>query len=91
MFGPFFQRFRHNGVVGIAYRLFDDFPSLVPAVAIIVEHNSHKLGDTKCGVSVVDVDCYHISEVVKVGVELQVVFEDRLNGCGNKEILLFQS
>ena len=44
---PLFESLSHNSVVGISEGLRNDVPSLVPAVAAVIEENTHELGDSE--------------------------------------------
>ena len=88
---PLFERFCHNGVVGVGNDVRGDVPSLIPTVAVFVEKKAHKFGYAKRGMRVVDVDCHSVREVVETWIELQVTAQYRLNGRRNEEVLLFKA
>lgn len=88
---PFFESFRHNRVVGVRNDVRCDVPRLIPAVAVLVEKKTHKLGNTERRVRVVDVDCNSVRKVVKARIELQVTAQNGLNGRRNEEVLLFKA
>ncbi len=66
-------------------------PCLFPAIAALVEEHSHKLGDSKCGVSVIDVDSNLLMEVVESAVNAHVLVYDITDRCCAKEVLLSES
>ena len=88
---PFFESFRHDGMVGVRNAMGCDVPRLIPAVAVLVEKKSHKFGYAKSRVRVVDVDSNAIRKIVKRRIGLQVTAQNRLNGRRNEEILLFKA
>ena len=65
-------------------------PGLVPAVALLVQQNTHQLGDDQGGVGVVDLDDMLPGEVAQGAVLGLVLADDGLDGGGHEEILLFQ-
>ena len=88
---PLLQSFSHNGVVGVSKGVGNDVPALVPAVAAVIEENTHKLGDSKSGVSIVDVDSNLLVEVLQCAVYVHVAHYDIADGSGAHEVLLAQT
>lgn len=88
---PLFERFRHDGVVGVRNAMGCDVPRLIPAVAVFVEKKTHKLGYAESGVRVVDVNRNAIGKIVKARIGLEMTTEYRLYGRRNEEILLFKA
>ena len=85
---PLFQSLSHNGVVGVSEGVGNDVPALVPAVAAVIEENTHKLGDSKSGVSIVDVDSYLLVEVIEGAVNAHMAVYDIADGsCAHKVLL----
>ena len=85
---PLLQSLSHNGVVGVSEGVGNDVPALVPAVAAVIEENTHKLGDSKSGVSIVDVDSYLLVEVIEGAVNAHMAVYDIANGsCAHKVLL----
>ena len=76
---PTLKRLGHNGVVGISDGIGYNVPCFVPAVAAVIEKNSHQLGDCKGRVGVVDVNCDFIGEIVNSAVNSQMSVDDILN------------
>ena len=66
---PLLQSLGKNGVVCIGKGIGNDMPSLSPAVAAVVQQNSHQLGDSEGGMGVVDVDSNLFVEVVESAVK----------------------
>ncbi len=85
---PALQRLRHHGVVRVGEDPLHDFPRVVPAVAALVEHHAHHLGDGEDGVRVVQVDGREVGQAVERAVREQVVADDVLHGGGDQKILL---
>ena len=88
---PLFERLGHYGVVGIGKGLCYDVPRLVPGIAAVVKHYPHQLGDSECGVSVVDVDSDLLVQVVKGAVNVHVLVYDVADGGSAQEVLLSES
>ena len=75
-------------MVCIGNRVHDNIPCLIPIEMIVVDKNSHKLGDTHCGVSVVDMNSHFICKIIQCAVNREVIADYALAGSRNKEILL---
>ena len=88
---PLFESLSHNSVVGISEGLCNDVPSLVPAVAAVIEENTHELGDSESRVSIVDVDSYLFSEVFESTVNVHVGVYDIADRSRTEEVLLSQT
>lgn len=54
--GHFFERFRHDGVVGVRHRAADDLLRFVPAQAFFVHQQAHQFRNRQTRMRVVDVD-----------------------------------
>ena len=91
LFVPAFERFRHNGVVGVRGRPGDDVPGRFPGIAAFVQHHAHHLGDGEHRMRVVQMDGYAIRQVVERAVLKQVAADNVLDRCGHQEILLRQA
>ena len=88
---PLLKRLSHNGVVGVSEGVGNDVPSLLPAVAALVEEYSHQLRDSEGRVSIVDVDSNLLVEVLQCAVYVHVAHYDIADGSGAHEILLAQT
>ena len=66
-------------------------PSIIPRIRVNIYKNSHKFGDTKCRMCVVEVDRDLFSKITKRTVSCKVVSDNALKSSGTKEILLFKS
>ncbi len=77
-------------MVGIGHRMRGNIPRLVPAVAVLVEEQTHKLGNTKRRMRVVYMDSNAIREVIERGIGLKMSVQNALNGRRHKEILLLE-
>ena len=51
-YGPFFQGFRHEGVIGVGKGLYRDVPGFIPGKMLLVYQKPHELrnGDGRVGV-----------------------------------------
>ena len=78
-------------MVGVRAHLDYRIPCLIPREEILVDEYSHKLGDTKSGMGVVNMDSNLIRKIIKSSVNCHMVADYALAGCGNKEILLRKS
>ena len=85
---PAFKCLGKNGVVGIGHRLNNNAPGIVPAVAVLVHKDSHKLGNNKCGMSIVDVKTNVVLKAGKRAVSRKILVNNVLKRCRNEEILL---
>ena len=86
---PAFQRFRHNGVIGISHDLRGQLPRLVPVKAALVHEQAHEFGDGEGGMSVVNVNGVELGEVFhRTAVSAQVALHDVLHRSGHEEVLL---
>ena len=85
---PALQRLLHHRVVGVGNRAADDIPGRLPAIAALVEHDAHQLGNGEHRVGVIKVDSRQLRQAVECAVLEQVAPDDVLNCCGNQKILL---
>ena len=85
---PSLQGLAHHGVVGVGHRALDDVPGSVPAIAALVQHHPHHLGDGQHGVGVVEVDSRQLGQLIQVAVGVQVAADDVLDGGAHQEVLL---
>ena len=88
---PLFKSLGHNGMVGICKGICYDMPSLFPRISAVIEQRTHKLGDSKCGVGIVDMDSYLFVQVIKRAVDCHMLIYDIADRCCAKEILLTQT
>ena len=88
---PGFQRFRHQGVVGIGEDPLTLRPGRCPEHAMLVTEQAHQLGDSDGRVCVVEVDGDLVGQIVEMVVLFQVVEDDVLQGGGDEEVLLPQA
>ena len=91
VYSPALKRLGKNGMVGIRNSLYNHAPSIVPSVGIYVHKYTHKLGDSKSGMCIVDMNRNLVLETVKRAVLSEVVADNGLKRCGNKEILLSET
>ena len=78
-------------MVRICKGVCNDVPSFIPRIAAVVQQSSHKLGDSECRVSVVDVDSDLFVQVVQSAVNSHMLVYDIAYRSGAEEILLTQS
>ena len=88
---PLLESLSHNSVVCIGEGVCNDVPSLIPAVAAVIEENSHKFGDSEGGVGIVDVYSYLVSEVFKSTVNVHMSVHDVTDRSRAEEILLAET
>ena len=92
VFRPLFERFRHDGVVGVRHCAADNLLRFVPAQAFFVHQQAHQFRNRQTRMRVVDVDDDLLRQLAPVrAVELLEVLEDVLEGGGGEEILLLQA
>ena len=92
VFRPLFERFRHDGVVGVRHRTAYNLLRFVPAQAFFVHQQAHQFRNRQTRMRVVDVDDDLLRQLAPVrAVELLEVLEDVLEGGGGEEILLLQA
>ena len=86
---PLLECLCHDRVVGISECCLNDLPCLCPLDAVLVDQESHELGDSDYRVCIVELDCIVLSEIVEiVAVNLLISVDDVLQRCGNEEVLL---
>ena len=75
---PGFQRFAHQGVVGVAKDFFAGRPGVVPFDAVFVDEDAHEFGNGKHRVGVVEVNGDGVGEGGDVRVFFEVAADDVL-------------
>ena len=88
---PGFQRFAHQGVVGVGEDFPAGCPGVVPFDGVFVDQDAHQLRDGEYGVGVVQVDGDRLGEVGEVVVFFEVAAHDVLHGGGDQEVFLAQA
>ena len=66
-------------MVGVSDGIGDNLPRLIPAVAAVVEKNSHQLGNGKGRVGIIDVNCNFVGKIFNRAVNSQVIIDNILN------------
>ena len=89
--GPFLQCFCHDGMVGVGAGSGGNVPCLVPAQIIIIQKDAHQLGDGHRGMGIVELESYLLRETVNIVMFSHIFLHCLLYGCGDEEILLFQT
>jgi len=85
---PLLQRFSHNGMVGVSKGICNNVPALIPAIAAIVQKNTHKLGYSEGGVGVVNVYSNLFIEIIQSAVNGHMPVYNIPYRSGTHEILL---
>ena len=62
---PAFQRLFHNRVICISNGFGNQIPSVIPAVAALVQHDPHQFRDRHGGVRIVDMDCNLFRQIIQ--------------------------
>ena len=75
-------------MIGVGAGRACNSPSLIPIKVVIVDKDAHKFGNAKSRVSVVNVDSNFFIEFADIHTCFNVMANDRLNACGNKEVFL---
>ena len=63
---PLLECLCHDGVVGVCECLLNDLPCLCPLDAVLVNEESHELGDSYNGVCIVELDRVVLCEIVEI-------------------------
>ena len=88
---PAFQRFAHQGVVGVGEDFLTGSPGVVPLDGVFVDQDTHQLRDGEHGVGVVQMDGDGLGEVGQVVVFFEVTAHDILHRGGDEEVFLAQA
>ena len=88
---PAFQRFAHQGVVGVGEDFLTGRPGVVPLDGVFVDQDTHQFGDSEHGVGIVQVDGNGLGEVGQVVVFFEVTAHDVLHRGGDEEVFLTQA
>ena len=88
---PGFKSLRHYRMIGIAYRLGNNAPRIIPRIRVGINKNSHKLRNNKRGMSVINMNSYLFSKIIKRTVGCKVVVDYTLKRSTYKEILLTET
>ncbi len=89
--GPGFQRLGHEGVVGVGEGAGDDVPGFLPGEFVLVQQQTHQLGDGDGRVGVVELDGDFLGQFPQFVVVLGEAGEDVLEGGGDEEVLLLEA
>ena len=89
--GPLLEGFRHERVVGVAHALLGDVPCGIPVQILLVDQDSHELGDCNRGVCVVELDCGVLRQFPPVLARALESSDDIGQGAGHEEVLLLES
>ena len=88
---PFFESLCHDRMIGVCKGIRNDMPALCPAVAAVIEEYPHELGDSECGVGIVDMDSDLLVEIIESAVYRHMsVYDIAYRRCAH-EILLTQT
>ena len=85
---PFFQRFRHDRMVGVGTGLRRDLPRLVPAETFLVHKNTHQLCHRHRRMGIVQLERHLLRQSADVVMILLVTRQRTLYTRGYEEILL---
>ena len=88
---PFFQRLRHNGMVGVGNGVGGNLPGIIPTEAFVVHKDAHQFRHSQGRVGIVDMNGRLFGEVQNTAVVFLDIADDALESGRNKEILLFES
>ena len=89
--GPFFQRFCHDGMVGVSAYLSGDFPSVIPRHIVFIHQHTHQFRNCYSRMGVVQLERHFIRQFVEIGVVFLETLHNALYRRGNEEILLTQT
>ncbi len=85
---PLLERFRHDRVVRVRAGACRQIPGLVPAVAVLVHEEAHKLGDRDRRMRVIQLKCHLLRQIVECPEHAQMLHERFLHRRRDEEILL---
>ena len=88
---PFFQRFGHNGMIGVRNTFCCNLPCLVPSKTFLIHKDTHQLCNSYCRMSIVHLEYNFFIQLTDIAVIFLVLLDCSLKTCGNKEVLLFQT
>ena len=88
---PFFQCLGHDGMVGVGHGLCGHFPCLVPLQLLLVQQDTHQLGNCYGGMGIVHLEGVLLIELADIGVFSLVTGDRLLHAGGDEEILLLQT
>ena len=78
-------------MVSVSEGMCNDVPRLIPAVAAVVQKDTHKLRDSECWVGVIYVDSHLVGKVLEGAVDSHVIVYDVTDGSCAEEVLLAQA
>ena len=88
---PAFQRFRHNGMVGVGEGLSADRSGFSPAVAVFIHHKTHEFRDRQSRMCIVQLNDMLFGKVVQRAVLFHMFLDDELQSGGNEEVFLLDA
>ena len=88
---PFLESLCHDCVVRVRAGACRDVPRLVPAIAVDVHEETHKLRDRDGRVCIVELESRMLRKGVECAVQLQLLLKSGLDRRGDEEVLLLQS
>ena len=89
--GPFFQCFRHDGMVCVSTYFSCDIPSLFPRHIVFIHQHTHQFCNCHTGVGIIQLECNLFRQLIEICVHFFETGDHSLDRCGNKEILLTQT
>ena len=86
---PAFQRFLHDGMVGVGHAAHGDLLRLIPAQALLIHQQAHELRDGEAGMGVVDMEDSLVRQKLKVIAKAALKILERVlqRGAGQKVLL----
>lgn len=90
-FIPTFQRFRHQGVVGIGEGVAGDRPGCLPLQLVFVQQNAQHFRNGDGRVGVVQLDHFVLRQLFNLAAGLMVLAQNVRHRAGALEILLHQA
>ena len=89
---PLFQRFRHNGMVGIRNSRTGNRKGLVKVQSMLINEQTHELRSTHSRVRIIRVDAYALTEGIPILAKLSHIgTQNRLQAGADKQILLLEA
>ena len=86
---PAFQRFLHDGMVGVGHAAHGDLLRLIPAQPFLIHQQAHELRDGEAGMGVVDMEDSLVRQKLKVIAKTALEILERVlqRGAGQKVLL----
>ena len=89
---PFFQCFRHNGMIGVVEDLPCHAERLLECIAVFRQHQlTHQFRYRDDRMGIVQLDRQLVCQIVQRAIGSLMLFQNVLQRCGTEEILLFQT